>query len=351
MPANWGARRIPRGYLRLMLMAARRAGVDPDAVVAGTGVTAREIEAAGSQSLPFEVLYRLAMALPGAATEGVGLEMGDVSPITVHGPLAIAVTASASLGEALATLSATGGGPTRLIRFQFAVGDDFGDLTLSPDFDLGDLRHFMLESTAALVSRVLEATVGQPIEGLQFHFPYPAPPWADKYALRLPGRVTFRADALRIRVPLAALELRSVAADPRAREAAMRAWRREADEVEAATHGDLASLVRGRLAQDGANYPDLETVARSLAMSPRTLIRRLRGRGLRYRQLLDEARAEVACWRLAHTHDTVDQIAADLGYADTSNFSRTFRRWRGTTPTAFRRPGRVRRAEEPPGGG
>jgi AraC-like DNA-binding protein len=340
IPPGWSERRIRRGYLRLMLMAARRANVDVDEVVAGTGITPSEIEATSSQTLPIEVLYRLAKALVGAAADGVGLEMGDMSPITVHGPLGVAVSASDSLGEALATLSDIGGGSGRVVSFHFIVGSEFGDLTLSPDFDLGDLRHFILESNVALVSRMLEATVGQRIEGLRFHFPYLAPSWADRYVQRLPGQVVFGADALCIRVPRSQLGLKSVAADPRAREAATRAWRREADEVEAAAHDDVASFVRSRLSQVTEDYPNLDAVARSLAVSPRTLIRRLRDKGLRYQQLLDEARTEVACWRLTHTADTIDQIAADLGYAEPSNFSRTFRRWRGETPTAFRRRSR-----------
>ncbi|MGH6957195.1 MAG: helix-turn-helix domain-containing protein, partial [Caulobacteraceae bacterium] len=60
-------------------------------------------------------------------------------------------------------------------------------------------------------------------------------------------------------------------------------------------------------------------------------------KGLRYRGLVDEARAEVACWRLVHTDQSVERVAESLGYADPSNFSRTFRRWRGTTPGAYRR--------------
>jgi AraC-like DNA-binding protein len=33
----------------------------------------------------------------------------------------------------------------------------------------------------------------------------------------------------------------------------------------------------------------------------------------------------------------VEEIAARLGYQDTRNFSRSFRRWHGSTPSAVRR--------------
>ena len=34
---------------------------------------------------------------------------------------------------------------------------------------------------------------------------------------------------------------------------------------------------------------------------------------------------------------SVEAVAERLGYRDTSNFSRTFRRWLGMTPNAWRR--------------
>ena len=335
-PGDWSGRRIRRSYARFMLLAARRGAVDVDHVLAGTSVTAADIESGGSQTIPFEAIYRLAKALPGGIASGIGLQLGDLSPTTVHGPMAIAVSASKTLGEALFTIAHLGTGPTRIMRYDFEVSAAFGDLRVTPDFDFRDIHHFLVEANAALNARMLEATIGQPVEGLEFHFPYPAPPWSDLYAQHLRGRIVFDAEALRIRVPRAQLALKSVASDPRARDAALREWRREADEAKVIAHADLTSLVRGRLALVGDTYPALESIARSLGMSTRTLIRRLRDKGLRYRQLVDEARAEVACWRLAHTDDTIEQIAADLGYADTSNFSRTFRRWRGTAPSVYR---------------
>jgi AraC-like DNA-binding protein len=40
---------------------------------------------------------------------------------------------------------------------------------------------------------------------------------------------------------------------------------------------------------------------------------------------------------LQHSSDSVELIAEKLGYQDTSNFSRTFRRWCGLSPSEFRK--------------
>ncbi|PKN32436.1 MAG: hypothetical protein CVU61_18020, partial [Deltaproteobacteria bacterium HGW-Deltaproteobacteria-19] len=37
-----------------------------------------------------------------------------------------------------------------------------------------------------------------------------------------------------------------------------------------------------------------------------------------------------------HSDASIERIAERLGYRDTSNFSRTFRRWAGTTPSLWR---------------
>ena len=67
-----------------------------------------------------------------------------------------------------------------------------------------------------------------------------------------------------------------------------------------------------------------------------TMLEVLREEGVNYQQLLDRVREDLACWWLLHSDLTVETIADRLGYQDTSNFSRTFRRWLGVTPRAFR---------------
>ncbi|MCC6876380.1 MAG: AraC family transcriptional regulator [Sandaracinaceae bacterium] len=82
--------------------------------------------------------------------------------------------------------------------------------------------------------------------------------------------------------------------------------------------------------------PSVQSVARTLATSVRTLQRNLRDEGSSFASLLDDARAATA---RAYLHDpalSLAEIAWLLGFSDQSTFSRAFKRWTGATPGAFR---------------
>ena len=65
-------------------------------------------------------------------------------------------------------------------------------------------------------------------------------------------------------------------------------------------------------------------------------MRHLRAEGTSFQAMLDTARQSRALWLLQNTAQSVEEIAAQLGYVDTSNFSRTVRRWTGSTPRQLR---------------
>jgi AraC-like DNA-binding protein len=67
------------------------------------------------------------------------------------------------------------------------------------------------------------------------------------------------------------------------------------------------------------------------------LNRRLKAEGTTFQKLLDEVRFEAACQLLDTGRIPITEIAVSLGYAETSAFSRAFRRWSGTTPVERRR--------------
>jgi len=102
--------------------------------------------------------------------------------------------------------------------------------------------------------------------------------------------------------------------------------------------GDIVGRVREAIEAElrGGN-PKLEPIARRLAMSPRTLQRRLRGRGVLFNDVLDAMRFRAAKSYLAQGDTAGTEVAYLLGFAEHSSFNRAFKRWSGQTPTEYRR--------------
>jgi AraC-like DNA-binding protein len=92
---------------------------------------------------------------------------------------------------------------------------------------------------------------------------------------------------------------------------------------------ELASRVAGEDTR-------IQSVARALATSVRSLQRRLTDAGSSYQQLVDAARKDAAERYLATSSFSVGEIAYLLGYSEAAAFNRAFRRWHNATPQAFR---------------
>ena len=82
--------------------------------------------------------------------------------------------------------------------------------------------------------------------------------------------------------------------------------------------------------------PTVSAVARHLAMSGRTLQRRLSDEGLTFQHLVDEARRRLAQRLLRETDYSLVEIAFMTGFAEQSSFTRAFKRWAGQTPRSYR---------------
>ncbi|MEN0062181.1 MAG: helix-turn-helix domain-containing protein [Myxococcota bacterium] len=78
-------------------------------------------------------------------------------------------------------------------------------------------------------------------------------------------------------------------------------------------------------------------IARDLATSVRTLQRRLADRGRTFADVRTETRRALAEAYLRDAALGLAEVAWLLGYQTDTSFHRAFRRWTGTTPTAWRR--------------
>ncbi|MGA9526123.1 MAG: helix-turn-helix transcriptional regulator, partial [Myxococcaceae bacterium] len=101
---------------------------------------------------------------------------------------------------------------------------------------------------------------------------------------------------------------------------------------------DFVLQVRQRVTSAlSGGEPTLEAIASQLAITPRTLQRRLKEHGTTYQLLLEELRRELALRYLRDHGLEISEVAFLLGFSEPSAFHRAFRRWTGTTPLSFRR--------------
>ena len=82
--------------------------------------------------------------------------------------------------------------------------------------------------------------------------------------------------------------------------------------------------------------PQLVRIARTFAMSTRTLQRELQRRGVRFKTLVNETRHRLALAYLDQPELSVTEVAFLVGYADLSAFDRAFRRAAGMSPRQWR---------------
>jgi AraC-like DNA-binding protein len=96
---------------------------------------------------------------------------------------------------------------------------------------------------------------------------------------------------------------------------------------------DVRGAILDELASSGA---DLARVAKRLALSTRTLQRRLEEVNTSYQELVDDVRSSAARTMLRDRSRAIVDVAFELGYADLKGFYRAFKRWTGQTPAEWR---------------
>lgn len=273
-----------------------------------------------------------------------------------HGPLGFAAISAATLGDALKVLVQYHATRTATLDFKLLKDTDLHSQTNSCAVSIDDLTcdpHYgrqILEMSIKAVLTIIETIVGHPLmHNVSVQFVYPAPGYAIKLTAGLEVNCQFDCATNAIIMPASWLDIISPLHD----ESTYRANLVKCREQMAALYAikkDPALLLKERLAQyfdqaltEGESLeklPDLKQCAAELAVSTRTLIRRLQLENTSYKKILEQVRIEYAADLLTTTHLTANDIGLLLAYSDPSNFIRAFKQWFGTTPTNWRKKDR-----------
>lgn len=196
-------------------------------------------------------------------------------------------------------------------------------------------RPYVEYTFAAVFLRVRQATKVQfPLARIEFAFPAPASVTEHERIFECPVRFDAKASAMH--VDRVAWDTANGRADPvlfGVLSDHARILGQQVPTEPAAVREVREAIVE----QMKGGAPSLERTAKQMAMSPRTLQRRLRAHGIRFADLLDTTRAGAAKSYLSDRQISVAEVAYLLGFAEQSAFNHAFKRWTGKAPSEFRK--------------
>lgn len=88
--------------------------------------------------------------------------------------------------------------------------------------------------------------------------------------------------------------------------------------------------------QQAKQFANLALVANQLNLSQPTLHRRLKQEGVNFQMLKDELRKDIAIDLLVKQNMPVYEVAEKLGFTDARSLTRSFKKWTGLTPRAYK---------------
>lgn len=215
-----------------------------------------------------------------------------------------------------------------------APGTGEATIRLRPKMPLGDVSYFACISALVASDRLFRAILRSDHVTLRAETIVGEPDGWATVAQKVSFPLRFGSDENRIFFPAALLDQLLPGADP------INHRRFLALCEDFATRTPMATTPVARVVQflrDGQRFDiPLPEVAAELGYSERNLRRHLERAGTSYRQLLDEVRERRARDMLTEGAVPINVIAHMLGFDSGSNFARSFKRWTGFTPTAFR---------------
>lgn len=305
----------------------RGAGIGPEAIATEGGfLTLAQVEALVGEAVRREPEAVLA------------LRTGSRMTLMSHGWLSVAALSATTAANALALVAEYFPLICPLFSVELAAEEDATIVRLLPEWSLSEAveRFHIAMFFASLHAHVPKLLFrGALPSGLRVSLAVPRPDDLPPWIEQIGAAIHFDQPRHELAVPTCLTEARLPLADGKVHRTAVQRCRAELEARPNPT--ELATAVRSVLLECGPPFVDLVGTARRLAVSGRSLRRRLRAEGTSFRTLLDEVRSTIADQWLEDPTRSITEIGLDLGYTDAANFARAYRRANGQSPSAARK--------------
>jgi len=331
----------PSTYTRLLL---QRWPTAAERLLAGTDLSQDALLRHGVISVSQQLqVFRNARAL--AASDDWALDFGRQLNINSHGPLGFAAISAPTLGEGMEALAAFA--RIRAPYVEFSVFEQERRLILRFDttnHPIGDLDVAVVEILAQVGLSYVRAVLGEGNTDATLCFDFARRGHASRYRAAFHNPCEFSAGFHGLALPAALRDLPCPLHDEKVYRSSVSRCREtlaellaEGDVVARATHWLAAHFEQIATHRKFASLPRLEQLAAAWDVTPRTVIRRLAGHGVRFGDLREAQQLEMARRLLDDAGYTVSEVGYLLGYGDPANFGRAFKRLTGHAPGEYRR--------------
>jgi AraC-like DNA-binding protein len=325
--SNVKARRAPVsvGYARALLRHFGKSSEQRDLLLKGTGIR-ESVLGQPNADIPVSALVALAANITRRHGELWPLEAETVWSNALQGALDVATRTAPTVEHALATGARFGPIRAPFIRTRLSKTRGFVRLEISKAFAMEEAEWRAIALAVGLnvhvtFAQILEDCIAQ----TTLEFPWPPPKGVERLRPFYSCKLRFNARAFAFDVPKALCGIASPFADRELHAKTVEVLQTAASRGTSPT--SLSQIVENLIALHLPRRLNEEDAARLIGMSRRTLVRRLADSSLAFRKLLDGVLRERA--RAMHAAGAMsrDEMAAALGYADATSFSRACRRW------------------------
>ena len=309
---------------------------DVQPLLAGCTVTAADIFEANEITLP-EFNQFLGNAILFSKDPALGLKFGAKAQPYLLGELSFAGINAPNLFESLIGLLNFSALQASYIRFEILPEYDGIRITCHINKELGDTARTQQEVMVLVLQNFIELFLNSPFHNGQYSFAMDKPSYHAQYSQVMHCPHRFNAPITSVFIPNQVLQTPSVFYDELL-------WKQgklkcaQLLQQQHARYKDLYSeVVKTFLSSTPPPLPKLPDVAKEFNVSERTLNRRLKEEGASFRGIYSEAQFNWGKQLLLNSSLTIENIASELGYSDSANFRRAFKRASGMSPMTFKR--------------
>jgi AraC-like DNA-binding protein len=271
-------------------------------------------------------------AVEGCEQADIGICIGKKLSITSHGTLGFALLNCASLRQAIELCQRYIGIRTPLLDLSFRQNQNSFVIEINELFHIQSIRRFFIESLLVTLQQSLSFVAGHNKLFKRLEFNFPQPSYWPMYQDIFDCEVHFSATKSRVFVDPILLDMPLSGRDPHSFRQAELLCKAELEKLTSISR--LAGQVHLLLEMSAPQDRKLQLVADKLYLTPRTLHRHLVAEKTCFKMLLEQVNHQQAKV-LFKQGESVQSVAYALGYTESANFRRAFKRWEGKTPQNF----------------